>query len=95
MRALLFTTGSPFARGVRIILDELGLDYEQREEITTPSVEARAKASPTPQVPAFWDGDVTLWESGLIAEYLLATYTQRPDVVPPLADNAWRTESQW
>ena len=26
MRALLFTTGSPFARAVRIILDELGLD---------------------------------------------------------------------
>ena len=26
MRALLFTTGSPYARGVRIILHELGLD---------------------------------------------------------------------
>ena len=33
MRALLFTTGSPFARAVRIILDELGLDYERKEEI--------------------------------------------------------------
>ena len=39
MRALLFTTGSPFARAVRIILDELNLDYEKREEITTPSVQ--------------------------------------------------------
>jgi glutathione S-transferase len=95
MRALLFTTGSPFARGVRIILDELGLDYEHREEITTPSVEERAEASPTLQVPTFWDGDITLWESGLIAEYLLATYKSRPDVVPPLAGKAWRAESQW
>ncbi len=95
MRALLFTTGSPFARGVRIILDELGLDYERREEITTPLVEERAKASPTLQVPTFWDGDLTLWESGVIAEYLLSTCTQRPDVVPPLADKAWRAESQW
>ena len=95
MRALLFTTGSPFARGVRIVLDELGLGYEHREEITTPSVEQRAKTSPTLQVPTFWDGDITLWESGLIAEYLLATYTQRPNVVPPLADEAWRAESQW
>ena len=46
MRTLLFTTGSPFARGVRVILDELGLDYERREEITTPTVEERASASP-------------------------------------------------
>lgn len=74
MRALLFTTGSPFARGVRIILDELGLDYERREEITTPSAADRAKATPTLQVPTLWDGDVVLWESGLIAEYLMETY---------------------
>ena len=45
MRALLFTTGSPFARAVRIVLDELGLDYERREEITTPSAEERAAAT--------------------------------------------------
>ena len=51
MRALLFTTGSPFARGIRIILDELELDYERREEITTPTVEERANATPTLQVP--------------------------------------------
>ena len=36
MRALLFTTGSPFARAVRIILDELGLDYQRREESYSP-----------------------------------------------------------
>jgi glutathione S-transferase len=95
MRALLFTTGSPFARGVRIILDELGLDYERREEITTPSVAERAKASPTLQVPTFWDGEITLWESGLIAEYLLTTYTLRPGAVPPLAGQAWREETPW
>ena len=41
MRTLLFTTGSPFARGVRFILDELGLDYERREDITTPTVDHR------------------------------------------------------
>ncbi|WP_425079979.1 glutathione S-transferase N-terminal domain-containing protein [Ruegeria denitrificans] len=47
MRALLFTTGSPFARAVRIVLDELSLDYEKREEITTPSAQQRAQATPT------------------------------------------------
>jgi glutathione S-transferase len=68
VRALLFTTGSPFARAVRIILDELNLDYEKREEVTTPSAQQRAAASTTLQVPTYWDGDVRLWESGLIAE---------------------------
>jgi glutathione S-transferase len=95
VRALLFTTGSPFARAIRIILDELQLDYERREEITTPSVQQRAAASPTLQVPVYWDGDVRLWESDLIAEYLLQRYKKRPNAKPPLAERAWRTSSEW
>jgi len=95
VRALLFTTGSPFARAVRIILDELHLDYEKREEITTPSVQQRAAAAPTLQVPTFWDGDVRLWESSLIAEYLLHTYPQRPAAAPPLCERAWRPAHEW
>src|SRR5882757_707279 len=95
VRTLLFTTGSPFARAIRIVLDELNLDYEKREEITTPSVEQRAAASPTLQVPTFWDGDVRLWESGLIAEYLLHSYEERPGAKPPLAERAWRTSHEW
>lgn len=95
MRALLFTTGSPFARAIRIILDELGLDYERREEITTPSVEDRASATPTLQVPTLWDGDTTLWESGVIADYLLSTYAERPDTSPPLAASIARPENEW
>jgi glutathione S-transferase len=95
VRALLFTTGSPFARAVRIVLDELNLDYEKREEITTPSVQQRAAASPTLQAPTYWDGDVRLWESGLIAEYLLHTHRTRPDAAPPLAERAWRKADEW
>ena len=95
MRALLFTTGSPVARAVRIVLDELGLDYERREELTTPSARQRAAATPTLQVPTFWDGDVTLWESGLIVEYLLSTYDDRPSSAPALARAAFRPEAEW
>ncbi len=95
MRALLFTTGSPFARAVRIVLDELGLDYERREEITTPSAADRAAATPTLQVPTFWDGDLTLWESGTIAEYLLSAYPERPAADPPLAPAAFRADAEW
>ena len=58
MPALLFTTGSPFARSIRVILDELGLDYERREEITTPTVQERANATPTLQVPTRAGADV-------------------------------------
>lgn len=95
MRALLFTTGSPFARAVRIVLDELELEYERREEITTPSVAQRAAATPTLQVPTFWDGDQTLWESGIIVEYLLSTYDHRPTAAPPLAQHAFRPRFEW
>ena len=95
MRTLLFTTGSPFARGVRVILSELGLDYERREEITTPTAEERAGATPTLQVPTLWDGDMILWESGLITDYLLSEYTERPDDDPPLAATVARPDNEW
>ena len=95
MRALLFTTGSPYARAVRIILDELALDFERREETTTPSAGKRAAATPTLQVPTFWDGDLVLWESGTIAEYLLKTYRHRPEADPPLAAYPWRPDAEW
>ena len=94
-RSLLFTTGSPFSRIVRVVLDELGLDYERREEITTPTSEGRAESTPTLQVPTFWDGDVHLWESGLIVEYLLANYEISQEGNPPLAKSLTRTESHW
>lgn len=95
MRALRFTAGSPFARAVRIVLDELGLAYERREETATPSVAQRAAAAPTLQVPALRDGDLTLWESGTIAEYLLSTYPERPPADVPMADAAWRPGHEW
>lgn len=91
----MFTTGSPYARGIRIILNELGLDYKHKEEITTPTVEERAKATPTLQVPTLWDGNTTLWESGLIADYLLSTYAKRPDANPPLAAYVARPKNEW
>ena len=94
-RALLFTTGSIFARAVRIVLDELCLDYERREEITTPAVEDRAKATPTLQVPTFWDGDIHLWESTLIIEYLLSQYDSRTAESPTLAPGIAREETYW
>lgn len=93
MLHLLYTTGSPFARAVRIVLDEIGLDYERHEESVAPR--AWQLAPPTLQVPTFWDGDLKLWESGTIVEYLLSTFTQRPAVEPPLANQAFRVDALW
>ena len=94
-RALLFTTGSPFSRIVRVVLDELDLDYERREEITTPTSESRAESSPTLQVPTFWDGDSHLWESDLIVDYLLANYEVPSRGSPPLAKATIRKDYCW
>jgi glutathione S-transferase len=78
-----------------VVLDELGLDYERREEITTPTSESRAKSTPTLQVPTFWDGDIRLWESGLIVEYLLSKYEAPTGENPPLARALARKEHHW
>ena len=94
-RALLFTTGSPFSRIVRVVLNELGLEYERREEITTPTSESRAKSTPALQVPTFWEGDIHLWESGLIVEYLLSKYEAPSGGNPPLAKAVTRKEHHW
>ncbi len=95
VRKLLFSTGSPFARAVRITLDELELEYDRQELIAALSVGEMAAVTPTLQVPTFWDGDLTLWESGTIVEYLLSTYEQRSDNAPPLARTAFRRETEW
>ena len=94
-RSLLYTSGSPFARAVRIVLDELCLDYERKEELTTPTAEDRAKATPTLQVPTFLDGDVHLWESTLIIEYLLSKYDDHASELPTLAHEIASQGTYW
>ncbi|HEX2554878.1 MAG TPA: glutathione S-transferase [Microvirga sp.] len=97
MRKLYFTTGSPFARAVRIVLAEKGLPFERDETYTTPSVEERARVSPTLQVPTLVDGDLRLWDSSVILEYLMATYPNAPAPAghPPFAEAYVRPDHPW
>ncbi|MDQ0625603.1 glutathione S-transferase [Burkholderia sp. OAS925] len=97
MRKLFFTTGSPFARAVRIVLVEKGLDFEREETFTTPSVEERAKVAPTLQVPTLVDGNLTLWDSAVIIDYLMSTYpgAPAPPGMEPLASDYVRATESW
>lgn len=94
MRALLYTPGSPFARGVRVLLDELGLPYERRETGGAASIHNH-EISPTLQVPTLWDNGRVLWESGLIADYLLTRYRRRIEANRHLADHLARPQCIW
>jgi glutathione S-transferase len=97
MRKLFFTTGSPFARAVRIVLAEMRLSFERDETYTTPSVEERAKVTPTLQVPTLTDGDVKLWDSAVIIEYLMMTYPNAPapEGLQPFAAEYVRPDHLW
>lgn len=95
VRTLVFTAGSPFARAIRVILDELELDYRGEEPEVAPTAYQLSQPTPTMQVPTLRDGDLTLWDSGTIGEYLLARYPRRGAAEPPLAATAWRPDRLW
>ena len=68
---------APLSRSVRIVwlLEELGLPYElETAELVTPTPEPFAQKTPFGKVPALEDGDVVMFESGAILEYLLERY---------------------
>jgi len=67
---------SPRARSVRVIwlLEELGVPYELETMLLGQEAiksERYRRVHPMSKVPAIEDGDVTLFESGAIVEYLL------------------------
>ena len=68
-------------RAVRIVwlCEELGLPYElERFSLGDPGMRAPAylKVHPLGRVPALRDGDVTIFESGAIVEYVLARHSK-------------------
>lgn len=95
---LFFSTGSPFARKVRIVLAEMGLAYDaDLSDALRPAAEA---PGPTLAVPVLEDGAVRLWESDLIVDYLLRTYPTPARVaadpsLPPLSPWLARPERHW
>ena len=96
MRKLYFSPGSPYARKVRIVLAEKGLDYEGDETPLTRPVEDIAPINPNLQVPIFEEDGLRLFESNLIIDYLLKTHPDTPEGgEPPLAPTLTRPEHHW
>ncbi len=69
-------TDCPFCWKVRLALAELGVDYKSiASQLGDPHPEVR-RLSPVGTVPVLVDGDVVIWESAIILDYLDAAYGQ-------------------
>ncbi len=96
MQKLIFTMGSPGSRAVRIVLDELGLDFES----VVTDAGAGPDITPAMQVPCLIDNGQTLWEAPLIIEYLLSkardtSDTQNSQSEKPLSHVLVRPQHVW
>ncbi len=73
--------GSPYGRRVELALTEKGLAYEMFPLSRSDGdlqTEEHLKRSPHGRVPALIDGDVTLYESQVILDYLEDRYPEPP-----------------
>jgi glutathione S-transferase len=90
---------SPRTRSLRVLwlLEELGVPYELRSMTFTPDVLQSAdylRLSPLGKVPALEDGDVRLFESGAIVEYLVERYDDGR-LAPAIGTPARAAYLQW
>jgi len=90
-----FSSGSPYARKVRIVLLEKGLPFTPAIRDGVPLSDAWP--GPTRAVPVLEDREQTIWESDLIVDYLMRTYPDAKGPVqdPPLAPWLARPDRHW
>ncbi len=90
---------APNTRSVRIIwlFEELGLPYElERFALGDPAMRTPEyrRVHPMGRVPALQDGDVTIYESGAIVQYVLARYGNGR-LAPEVSSPEFPTYLQW
>lgn len=97
MRKLLYSNGSPYARRVRVVLKEKGMEFESDVNDNLRPIEEIQPHNPALQVPVFYDGDRQLFGSNLIVHYLFAEYAELPSqpADPPLAPSITRPDRHW
>lgn len=69
---------SPYALKIRMILYEKGIDFEKVEIHTETQGEELRRANPRAEVPALVDGDVVVYDSRVIAEYIEEKFPNPP-----------------
>ena len=90
---------APNSRAGRIVwlFEELGLDYEINKMAFHPKdlkSDEHRERHPLGRVPVLEDGDLTLWESGAIVEYVLARYGDGR-LKPPVESPRFPEYLQW
>ncbi len=95
MRQLYCSPNSPYARKVRIVLKEQGLDYEETMIDAANPPEAMAKLNPNRKIPVLVDGSNVLFESNVVEEYLLRSYPGAGGGIPRLAESVTRPDHHW
>lgn len=98
MLRLLVTGGSPYSRKVRIVLAEKGVEFDQHvQSASKRPLEVFSKQNPNLAVPVLIDGDMTIFESNLIIEYLLDKFPGENSSQwgVPLAQRMTRPDHHW
>ena len=90
---------APNTRSVRAVwlFEELGLPYElEMHKLGDPAMRSPEylKVHPMGRVPALEDGDVTIFESGAITQYVLAKYGEGR-MAPEVSDPDFAQYLQW
>ena len=87
---------APRTRSVRIhwLLEELGIPYALEMVDFVPPSTPFAQRTPSGKFPAIEDGDVTMFESGAILEYILERYG-KGRLAPPPGTAARAPYLQW
>ncbi len=90
---------APNSRAGRIVwlLEELGLPYEINKMAFHPKdlkSDAHRARHPLGRVPVLEDGDLTLWESGAIVEYILERH-ENGGLKPAVSDDRYPAYLQW
>ena len=90
---------APNSRSVRVVwlFDELGLTYELKMfKLGDKRMRGSEykKTHPMGRVPALEDGDITMFESGAIIQYVLAKYGE-DRLIPDVSSPEFSTYLQW
>ena len=87
---LFYTKRSPYARKVRVVALEKGIDLELQEEDLTAKSEELLRLNPVGKIPVLAADDGTvLCDSSVICEYL-EDYQKQPAMVPDAPAPYWR-----